>query len=215
MVESRRTTPQERGRPRDFSHPRRTQADDASSEIRRTRPGYSAGRALQGRLGDGRAGVPLFNLDVARDRTFFVGRHDAQVHDNTPPDPLLEPFDAGPSRAAARRGARNRDRLGPGRSPANLEDRASRSSLARWTNDEAEGSRLRSGSPERTEMRLELIQVELVGQFVIDLTEPDDVGPKLEHLVCSFVLQWIAGAPEADDEVDRGRVFVLDARFEV
>jgi hypothetical protein len=64
-------------------------------------------------------------------------------------------------------------------------------------------------------MRLELIHVELVGQFVIDLTEPDDVGPKLKHLVCSFVLQGIAGAPEADDEVGRGMVFVLDARFEV
>jgi len=48
--------------------------------------------------------VPLFNLDVARNRTFFVGRHDALVHDNTPPDPRLEPFDAGPSLAASTRG---------------------------------------------------------------------------------------------------------------
>ena len=24
--------------------------------------------------------VPLFNLDVARNRTFFVGRHDAREH---------------------------------------------------------------------------------------------------------------------------------------
>jgi hypothetical protein len=47
--------------------------------------------------------VPLFNLDVARDRTCFVGRHDAPVHDNTPPDPRLEPFDAGTSLAAASR----------------------------------------------------------------------------------------------------------------
>ena len=45
--------------------------------------------------------VPLFNLDVARNRTFFVGRHDALVHDNTPPDPRLEPFDAGASLAVS------------------------------------------------------------------------------------------------------------------
>ncbi|MBV8265417.1 MAG: hypothetical protein JO252_03635 [Planctomycetaceae bacterium] len=37
-------------------------------------------------------------------RTIFVGRHDALVHGTTPPDPLLEPFDAGPSLAAARHG---------------------------------------------------------------------------------------------------------------
>ncbi|MBV8556537.1 MAG: hypothetical protein JO116_13325 [Planctomycetaceae bacterium] len=64
-------------------------------------------------------------------------------------------------------------------------------------------------------MRLELIHIKLVGQFVIDFPEPDNVGPKLKHLVCSFVLQGIAGAPEADDEVGRGMVFVLVARFEV
>ena len=45
--------------------------------------------------------VPLFNLDVARNRTFFVGRHDALVHDNTPPDPRLDPFDAGASLAVS------------------------------------------------------------------------------------------------------------------
>jgi hypothetical protein len=45
--------------------------------------------------------VPLFNLDVARNRTFFVGRHDALVHHNTPPDPRLEPFDAGASLAVS------------------------------------------------------------------------------------------------------------------
>jgi hypothetical protein len=39
---------------------------------------------------------PLFNLDVARNRTFFVGRHDALVHDNTLPDPRAKPFDAEP-----------------------------------------------------------------------------------------------------------------------
>lgn len=37
--------------------------------------------------------VPVFNLDVARNRTFFVGEHDALVHDNTLPDPHLRPFD--------------------------------------------------------------------------------------------------------------------------
>ncbi len=45
--------------------------------------------------------VPLFNRDVARDRSCFVGRHDTLVHDNTPPEPRLEPCDAGPSLAAA------------------------------------------------------------------------------------------------------------------
>ncbi len=39
--------------------------------------------------------LPVFNLDVAGSRTFFVGEHDALVHDNTPPDPRLKPFDAG------------------------------------------------------------------------------------------------------------------------
>jgi hypothetical protein len=45
--------------------------------------------------------VPLFNLGVARNRTLFVGRHDALVHVNTPPDPRLEPFDAGTSLAVS------------------------------------------------------------------------------------------------------------------
>ena len=40
------------------------------------------------------ATVPVFNLDVAGTRTFFVGMKDALVHDNTLPDPHLEPFDA-------------------------------------------------------------------------------------------------------------------------
>ena len=39
--------------------------------------------------------MPVFNLDVARFRTFFVGTTDALVHDNTPPDPHQKPFDAG------------------------------------------------------------------------------------------------------------------------
>ena len=37
--------------------------------------------------------VPLFNLDVADDATFFVGSSAALVHDNTLPDPRLVPFD--------------------------------------------------------------------------------------------------------------------------
>ncbi len=37
---------------------------------------------------------PVFNLDVARSRTFFVGRTDALVHDNTPTTPTPKPFDA-------------------------------------------------------------------------------------------------------------------------
>jgi len=37
--------------------------------------------------------VPVYNLDVAGARTFFVGNHDALVHDNTLPDPRQKPFD--------------------------------------------------------------------------------------------------------------------------
>jgi len=37
--------------------------------------------------------VPVYNLDVAGARTFFVGNHDALVHDNTLPDPRQRPFD--------------------------------------------------------------------------------------------------------------------------
>jgi hypothetical protein len=37
--------------------------------------------------------VPVYNLDVAGARTFFVGQHDALVHDNTLPEPRLKPFD--------------------------------------------------------------------------------------------------------------------------
>ena len=44
--------------------------------------------------------VPVFNLDVAQTRTFFVGEHAALVHDNTLPDPHLAPFDAAPELAA-------------------------------------------------------------------------------------------------------------------
>lgn len=37
--------------------------------------------------------VPVYNLDVAGARTFYVGKHDALVHDNTLPDPRQRPFD--------------------------------------------------------------------------------------------------------------------------
>ncbi len=37
--------------------------------------------------------VPVFNLDVAKTRTFFVGEHSALVHDNTLPETRLVPFD--------------------------------------------------------------------------------------------------------------------------
>lgn len=55
-------------------------------------------RTLGGRsrivaISDG-ATMPVYNLDVARSRTFFVGRTDALVHDNTPPAPTPKPFDA-------------------------------------------------------------------------------------------------------------------------
>lgn len=40
------------------------------------------------------ATVPVFNLDVARNHTYYVGNHDALVHDNTPPGPVARPFDA-------------------------------------------------------------------------------------------------------------------------
>ena len=52
-----------------------------------------AGRAKIVAISDG-AVLPVYNLDVARSRTFFVGRTDALVHDNTPPDPHQKPFDA-------------------------------------------------------------------------------------------------------------------------
>jgi Pretoxin HINT domain len=37
---------------------------------------------------------PVFNLDVAEDADFFVGKAGSLVHDNTLPDPRLAPFDA-------------------------------------------------------------------------------------------------------------------------
>jgi hypothetical protein len=46
---------------------------------------------------------PLYNLDVAEFKTFFVGACDALVHDNTLPDPHTPPFDAAPAVAAGGR----------------------------------------------------------------------------------------------------------------
>ncbi len=43
---------------------------------------------------------PLFNLDVAQSRTFFVGRGDTLVHDNTLPALRVKPFDIPPALAA-------------------------------------------------------------------------------------------------------------------
>jgi hypothetical protein len=37
--------------------------------------------------------TPVYNLDVAVARTFFVGEHESLVHDNTLPDPRQKPFD--------------------------------------------------------------------------------------------------------------------------
>jgi hypothetical protein len=45
--------------------------------------------------------VPLYNLDVASNRTFFVGARGTLVHDNTLPAPRVEPFDAVPTFATA------------------------------------------------------------------------------------------------------------------
>ncbi len=46
------------------------------------------------------ATVPVYNLDVAHTRTFFVGTNDALVHDNTLPDPHARLFDARPATLA-------------------------------------------------------------------------------------------------------------------
>ena len=52
---------------------------------------------------------PLYNLDVAGTRTFFVGRAGALVHDNTLPDLRINPFDATPGEAGTPAGEANRD----------------------------------------------------------------------------------------------------------
>jgi hypothetical protein len=57
--------------------------------------------------------VPVYNLDVADDGDFFVGRGGALVHDNTLPDLREKPFDAvGPLTAEATAPARPRSMLG-------------------------------------------------------------------------------------------------------
>jgi hypothetical protein len=40
------------------------------------------------------AEVPVFNLTVASEHTYFVGEHDFLVHDNALPAPVSAPFDA-------------------------------------------------------------------------------------------------------------------------
>ncbi len=61
------------------------------------KPG-DAVRMLGGRVTVARAEpgdvVPVYNLDVAREHTYFVGNHDYLVHDNTRPDAETTPFDA-------------------------------------------------------------------------------------------------------------------------
>ena len=46
---------------------------------------------------------PVFNLDVARTRSYFVGQSGAFVHDNSPPSAELRPFDAVDLKAVASR----------------------------------------------------------------------------------------------------------------
>jgi hypothetical protein len=46
--------------------------------------------------------VPVYNLDVAATRTYFVGGYDLLVHDNTLPDPRAVLFDATPAGPATR-----------------------------------------------------------------------------------------------------------------
>jgi hypothetical protein len=43
---------------------------------------------------------PLFNLEVGATRGFFVGRAGALVHDNSPVQPIADPFDAVPDLVA-------------------------------------------------------------------------------------------------------------------
>ncbi len=49
---------------------------------------------------------PVFNLEVARGRSFFVGRAGLLVHDNSLIETVDEPFDAAPTLAASSRGRR-------------------------------------------------------------------------------------------------------------
>jgi hypothetical protein len=49
--------------------------------------------------------VPVYNLDVARNHTFFVGQDSTLVHDNTLPDAHLKPYDELPLLKPAAAGA--------------------------------------------------------------------------------------------------------------
>ncbi len=46
---------------------------------------------------DAGATEPLYNLTVARNRSFFVGQGGVLVHDNTLPEARLKPFDEPPA----------------------------------------------------------------------------------------------------------------------
>jgi hypothetical protein len=69
--------------------------DLTSGDVIRTLSGLSSVTSVT----DGPV-APLYNLDVAKTRTFYVGNRDALVHDNTLPEARIKPFDAPPSLAA-------------------------------------------------------------------------------------------------------------------
>ena len=50
---------------------------------------------------------PVFNLDVAKTCTFFVGSQMELVHDNSLPPPVLTPFDAEPELASIAKDVRS------------------------------------------------------------------------------------------------------------
>ncbi len=47
---------------------------------------------------------PVFNLDIAENRSFFVGESGVLVHDNSVPGTRITPFDARPELAAIESG---------------------------------------------------------------------------------------------------------------
>lgn len=51
--------------------------------------------------------APLFNIDVAENRTFFAGKSSLLVHDNSLPSPRLQPFDSVPPLKTAGQVTRN------------------------------------------------------------------------------------------------------------
>lgn len=51
--------------------------------------------------------APLFNIDVAENHTFFVGKSSVLVHDNSLPNPRLQPFDSVPPLKTAGQVTRN------------------------------------------------------------------------------------------------------------